>query len=228
MYVDQGDKELNATQPTPFEKKDEGIALGVGRIVVVSWLHHEDAIPTSPTSTEVVNKGNNIGAELVVRQEKVSKSENSCVPMMIPCSKLNLHNVDLIIHKEVLTRIFPNNSLYYIMFDKPIELSSMIDRVSEIACLKLLVSTNSCTYLFNLIGDYSVEDKIYVYRICITCDKLGELRLYVMGVQSIIKYFDCLELSVNDSTCCLEIDIRVFGLYDTFVGVMYKLAPSRP
>ena len=49
-------------------------------------------------------------------------------------------HVELVRHKEVLTRISPANSLCYIMLDLPMKLSHAMEKVSEIACSKSLFS----------------------------------------------------------------------------------------
>ena len=147
---------------------------------------YDEVIPIAPTSSEKDVKGNNIGVDLLVHQEKVGNGENSLNQMEILRSEFNmlsLHNVELITHDEVLTRISLDDSLCYIMFDDPIELSSVIENVAELSSLKSLVSTYAYTYKFNLIRDYGVDDKFYVYQICITCDKLAELKLHVLRKQ---------------------------------------------
>lgn len=114
VQVDIKEEELNVQQPTPLEVKDEEITLVGDGVLPVPWFHHEDLIPTAPTSTEEDVKGNNNGVELNIHQEKVSKSENSSVLLNILHSEfnaLNLHNVELITHDEVLTRISLDDSL---------------------------------------------------------------------------------------------------------------------
>lgn len=101
MQVCKEKEELNAKQTTPVVERDD------------------KTLPITPTSTEEDVKSNNNDVELVFHQENASNCENYCVQLEIPRSELILHNVNLITYKEVLTRIFPNDSLCYIMFDDP-------------------------------------------------------------------------------------------------------------
>ena len=121
VQVDIKEKELNVQQPAPLEVNDKEITTVGDGVLAVPWFHDDDLISTTPTTTEEDVKGNNNGVELNPHQEEVRMSENSSVPLNIPCSEismLNLHNVELITHKEVLTRISVIPQNYSIIFKR--------------------------------------------------------------------------------------------------------------
>ncbi|MGL6081098.1 MAG: hypothetical protein ACRC4N_01060, partial [Gammaproteobacteria bacterium] len=70
--------------------------------------------------------------------------------------------------------------------------------LAAVSCLKSLVST------FNLIGDYGVDNKFYVYRICITCGNLADLNLHVLRKPSIEQCHGHFEMGFNTRAYCLE------------------------
>lgn len=108
--------------------------------------------------------------------ESCFKSETSN-PSEFPVA--DMRNVKLIKHDDVLAKISIANSLFYVMFDKPIALSSVTDKVAEIPCLKTLDGPNGYTYMFNLIGNYGVDEKFHVYQLCITYDNISALKRIV-------------------------------------------------
>lgn len=88
-------------------------------------------ISTTPILTKKDDQGNTIGVEFIVHQEKVCKTETSTISLMIPQYEffvLNLHTMDLITHKEIITRISPLDSLCYIMFGNLGKLPSVITK----------------------------------------------------------------------------------------------------
>lgn len=205
--VDIKEEKLNAQQPAPLEVNDEEITMVGDGVLGVPWFHHDDLIPTTATITEEDIKDNNNSVELNIHHIEVCKSENFSVPLNIPCSEistLNLHNVELIIHKEVLTIISLDHFLSYIMFEDPRELSSVIENLVEVSCLQSLVSPCAYTYTFNLIGDYDVDAKFYVYRIYIICDNLADLKLHVLRKPSIEQCHGHFEMGLNTCVYCLE------------------------
>lgn len=129
--------------------------------------------------------------------------ENSdCIDLSAPCEKIielpailsvsydklipSNDHVELVRHKEVLTRISSADSLCYIMLDSPMKLSHAMEKVSEIACSKSLSSAYIPGYKFNLIEDYGVDNQFLLYRICITCDHVNELKLAVLDNNSCV------------------------------------------
>lgn len=210
VQADQANKELNIQEPPPLEEKDEEITMVGEGMPAALGLHDDITIPTTPTLIEEDDQGNTVGTELIVHQDKVRKTENSVIPFMIPRSKfdmLNLHNVELITQKEVLSRIFLNDSLCYIIFNKPKELSSVIKKVPKNSYLRSLVNSYIYTYKFNLIGDVGVDNMFQVYRICITCDNLADLKLHVLRKPSITQCDGHFEKGFNTSAYCLEHNI---------------------
>ena len=104
-----------------------------------------------------------------------------------PCADMNSHNfahVELITHKEVLDRISPADALCYIMLNEPVSLECAMEKVFELSSLISLSCTY--TYYFKLIGNYGVDNQFLVYRICITCDHMEELKLGVLGNNSCV------------------------------------------
>jgi hypothetical protein len=127
----------------------------------------------------------------------VPSSDLSCTHVSAPCDNLNISNFDHVVvltHKEVLARIPSNEIVYSILLNEPLSLCCAMNHVSEIS------SPNSSTYAyslnFNLIGDYSLDDNFLVDHICITCDRINELKLIVF---SPICY-------VSQSFCCGTLD----------------------
>jgi hypothetical protein len=81
--------------------------------------------------------------------------------------------------KEVLARIPPIDIVYAIMLNKPINLSCALNKISEISYLNS--STYAYCFTFNLVGEYSMSDNFMADHICITCDRIAELKLDVFS-----------------------------------------------
>ena len=60
------------------------------------------------------------------------------------------------------------------MLNEPMSMSCAMDKISEISCLNS--STYSPCFTFNLIGEYSMHENFLVDHICITCDRIVELK----------------------------------------------------
>ena len=86
------------------------------------------------------------------------------------------------------------------------KLSHAMEKVSEIACSKSLVSAYTPGYKFNLIGDYGVDNQFLVYRICITCDHVNELKLAVLDNNScllnLVQYERKIKFSAHPMPMC--------------------------
>ena len=88
---------------------------------------------------------------------------------------LNLnHNIVLILQKD-LPSISPDKILYSVMLNEPISLHCAMNKISEIAYIN--TSTYAYGFIFNLIGDYSMHDNFRVNQICVTCDRIAELKI---------------------------------------------------
>ena len=99
-----------------------------------------------------------------------------------PCDKLQISNfkhVVLITHKEMLARIPLDTILYYIMLDEPMSVNCAMNKISEISYLRS--GTHACCFTFNLIGDHSMNENFLVDYICITYDKIDELKRVVFS-----------------------------------------------
>jgi hypothetical protein len=98
-------------------------------------------------------------------------------------------------HEEVLAGIPPVVIVYAIMLNKPINLSCAMNKISEISYLNS--STYAYCFTFNLVGEYSMSDDFMVDHICITCDRIAELKLDVFSnICNVSKCF-CFGTTVN-------------------------------
>jgi hypothetical protein len=105
-----------------------------------------------------------------------------CTIISVPCARLKISNFDhvvLITHKEVLARIPYVDIVCSIMLNKPINLSCAMNKISEISYLNS--NTHAYCFTFNLIGEYSINSNFLVDHICITCDRIMELKLAVFS-----------------------------------------------
>ena len=64
-----------------------------------------------------------------------------------------------------------------------------MDKISEISYLNS--STYAPCFTFNLIGEYSMNENFLVDHICITCDRISELKLLVFSQVCNVPVFDC-------------------------------------
>jgi hypothetical protein len=118
--------------------------------------------------------------------ESIPLPDNSCdLPctiILVPCAKLKILNFDhvvLITHKEVLARIPSVDIVCSIMLNKPINLSCAMNKISKI--LYLNSSTYAYCFTFNLIGEYGMNGTFLVDHMCITCDRIMELKIAVFS-----------------------------------------------
>jgi hypothetical protein len=121
----------------------------------------------------------------------------SCTNVSAPCDNLHISNFDHVVvrtHKEVLARIPSNEVVYSIMLKEPLSLRCAVNKISEISYLNS--STHAYCFMFNLIGENSMNNNFLVDHICITCDRINELKLAVF---SPICY-------VPQSFCCGTLD----------------------
>jgi hypothetical protein len=63
------------------------------------------------------------------------------------------------------------------MLNEPMSMCCAMDKISDISYVNS--STYACHFMFNLICDYSMDEKFLVDHICITYDKIVELKLVV-------------------------------------------------
>ena len=72
-----------------------------------------------------------------------------------------------LIHADVLAEISHDNYLWSIAIDPPMSLSHARNKIAELTCLETVYAPD---FIFNMIGDYGVDNEFLVHRICITCD----------------------------------------------------------
>jgi hypothetical protein len=77
---------------------------------------------------------------------------------------------------------------------KELSLRCAMNKISEISYLNS--SSHAYCFMFNLIGEYSMNDNFLFDNICITCDRINELELTIF---SPICY-------VSQSFCCGTLD----------------------
>ena len=105
--------------------------------------------------------------------------QDHCYDLTHICATLHANNDDhvkLITHDEFFIRISPVECVCYVMLDEFVEIGKMLECVLHKSSMKSLNSAYSCKFTFNIIV-HLVENKFYVCAICITCDKLAELKL---------------------------------------------------
>ena len=130
----------------------------------------------------------------------------TCTYTSKPCDDLQISNSDhvvLITHKEVLAKIPPDNIVSYIMLNEPMSMQCAMVKISEISYVNS--STYAYSFMFNLIGDYSMDEKFLVDHICITCDKIAELKIAACSsICYVMKSFCC--GIVHNFHDCMNID----------------------
>jgi hypothetical protein len=112
----------------------------------------------------------------------VNYRDSLCTNVSEPCLDLQISNFDhvvLITHKEVLARIPPTDIVSYIMLPEPLSVRNAMNTISEISYVNS--STYAYSFTFNLIGAYSMNKNFLVDHICITCDRIGDLKLAVFS-----------------------------------------------
>jgi hypothetical protein len=95
-----------------------------------------------------------------------------------PCDFIvesDLDHIKLFIHDEEIARNFHNTSIWSILMDPPMCLSHDRDKISEFTCLSSFTSVYTPNFQFLLIGDYGLDNKFFVHKMCITCDRFPDL-----------------------------------------------------
>lgn len=190
------------------DKRIEKIDLMENYPTTALSINHDDkggknseTTPTFDTSPQEL-KGNKDESYFCKHEELVSEFVDTLDQRdILIANKFDL--VELITHDEVFTKILPAEILCYIILDKHVEIHDMLEKVSEIASLKSLNSIHVCKYTFNLIGGYA-ENKFYMCAICITCDKLADLRLKLVNNHAFEPSYAQRKLNKMFGACCLE------------------------
>jgi hypothetical protein len=89
------------------------------------------------------------------------------------------------------------------MFDKHVEINEMLENVSVLTSMRSLNNVHSCKFTFNLIVEH-VVDKLFVYEMCITCDKLAKFKLKILNDKHCVPYFSDIEVNKFINTCDFE------------------------
>lgn len=178
--------------PTPSPNTAETLEEMNDNLVHPKSLEEKFEVPTVSDKDD-----NDKDIDLVLQQDiephceyiptVVQSCDFSYVDLNKPCAALKSHNcahVELITHKEVLDRISPADTLCYIMLNEPISLECAREKVFELSSLNSFSSTS--TYYFKLIGDYGIDNQFLVYRICITCTHMDELKLVILDNNSCV------------------------------------------
>ena len=94
---------------------------------------------------------------------KIADENEACDMIVQP----DWDRIKLVRHDDVLAEISHDNSLWSIAIDPPMSLSHARNKIAELTCLETVYAPN---FIFNVIGDYGVDNEFLVHRICITCD----------------------------------------------------------
>jgi hypothetical protein len=185
-----------------FEESEPPILQPASPVCALS-LEEDVLVPTS-SEEHVIDIGTDLEPQPAAMDNicestalLVPSSDLSCTNVSAPCDNLHISNFDHVVvltHKEVLAGIPSNDIVYSIMLKEPLSLRCAVNKISEISYLNS--STHAYFFMFNLIGDYSMNDNFLVDHICITCDRINELKLDVL---SPICY-------VSQSFCCGTLD----------------------
>jgi hypothetical protein len=89
---------------------------------------------------------------------------------------------------EFFAKLTPNNYLFYTMLDTPIDVNKMLENISVITSSRSLNTVHSCKLTFIFIGEHVVHN-FYVHAICITDDKLADLKSNMLCDNSCDLYF---------------------------------------
>jgi hypothetical protein len=191
------DTSTNVTLSTPsviscdmqvaFEERELPILQPASLICALSL---EEDVPVHTSSEEhVIDIGTELDPQPVAMDNLcestpllVPSSDLSCINVSAPCDNLhisNFYHVVVLTHKEVLARIPSNEIVYSIMQKEPLSLHCAMNKISEISYLNS--STHAYCFMFYLIGEYSMNDNFLVDHICITCDRINELKLDVLS-----------------------------------------------
>lgn len=98
------------------------------------------------------------------------------------------HHVQLITSAEFFAKISGTNCLFGTMLDMPIDVNKMLENIFVITSSRSLNTAHSCKFTFIFIGEH-VLNSFYVHAICITNDKLADLKLNMLCDNSCDTYF---------------------------------------
>jgi hypothetical protein len=121
---------------------------------------------------------------------KICDDNNICA-LIDPCNILYAnknHQFQLISGGEFFAKLSPNNCLFYTMLDTPIDVNKIIENISVITSSRSLNTVHSCKLTFIFIGEHVVHN-FYVHAICITDDKLADLKSNTFCVDYCDLYF---------------------------------------
>lgn len=110
-------------------------------------------------------------------------------------AKSDLDHVQLVRENEELARNSEANSLFSIAMHRPLSLSHVVNKITEITCLSMFNSVYAPDLKFNLIGEYGVDKEFLVHRICITCDDLAALKK-----NNLVQMLDHFDMTSNVGT----------------------------
>jgi hypothetical protein len=121
---------------------------------------------------------------------KICDDNNICASID-PCNILyanKSHQFQLISGGEFFAKLSPNNCLFYTMRDTPIDVNKIVENISVITSSRSLNTVHSCKLTFIFIGEHVVHN-FYVHAICITDDKLADLKSNMVCDNSCDLYF---------------------------------------
>jgi hypothetical protein len=88
------------------------------------------------------------------------------------------------------------------MLGTPIDVNKILENISEITSLRSLNTAHSCKFTFILIGEH-VVNSFCIHAICITNDKLAELKPTILCDNSCDLYFPN---ELNQSFCASNLE----------------------
>jgi hypothetical protein len=137
----------------------------------------------------------NLCADLI--EEHVDKfyhkiwDDNNICTLVDPSNILNAnknHQFQLIRGGEFFAKLSPTNCLFYTMLDTPTDVNKILENISLITSSRSLNTVHSCKLTIIFIGEHVVHN-FYVHAICITDDKLADLKSNMFCVDSCDLYF---------------------------------------
>jgi hypothetical protein len=134
---------------------------------------------------------------------KTLDANNICT-LVDPCNILYAkrnHQFQLIRGGEFFAKLSPTNCLFYTMLDTPIDVNKMLENISVITSSRSLNTVHSCKLTFIFIGEH--VHNFYVHAICITDDKLADLKSYMLCDNCCDLYFPN-EMTQLFSACNFE------------------------
>jgi hypothetical protein len=163
---------------------------------------------THSTIISAIEHNPNLCADLIEHVDKFDHNichDNNICALIDPCNIFYAnknHQFQLISGGEFFAKLSPNNCLFYTMLDTPIDVNKMLENISMITSSRSLNIVHSCKFTFIFIGEH-VVNKFYVHAICITDDKLADLKSNMLGDNSCDLYFPN-EMTQLFSACNFE------------------------